>query len=29
MGFEWDPQKAETNFTKHGVHFSENRGRIR
>lgn len=23
MGFEWDPQKAETNFTKQGVHFSE------
>jgi uncharacterized DUF497 family protein len=23
MGFEWDPPKAETNFKKHGVRFSE------
>jgi uncharacterized DUF497 family protein len=23
MGLEWDSQKAEANFTKHGVHFAE------
>lgn len=23
MEFEWDPQKAEVNFAKHGVSFSE------
>jgi uncharacterized DUF497 family protein len=23
MGFEWDPRKAEANFRKHGVRFSE------
>lgn len=23
MAFEWDPQKAEDNFAKHGVHFAE------
>jgi uncharacterized protein len=23
MGFEWDENKAETNFKAHGVHFSE------
>jgi uncharacterized DUF497 family protein len=23
MGFEWDPEKAEANFRKHGVRFSE------
>lgn len=23
MSFEWDPNKAEANFTKHGVRFSE------
>jgi uncharacterized DUF497 family protein len=23
MGFEWDPEKAEANFRKHGVLFSE------
>lgn len=25
MGFEWDVQKAEANFKKHGVRFSETR----
>jgi hypothetical protein len=25
MKFEWDPQKAQTNFRKHGVTFSEAR----
>jgi hypothetical protein len=23
VGFEWDPDKAETNFAKHGVRFAE------
>ena len=23
MEFEWDPEKAEGNFTKHGIHFIE------
>ena len=23
MSFEWDPDKAEANFTKHGVRFAE------
>ena len=23
MDFEWDPKKAEANFTKHGMRFSE------
>jgi uncharacterized protein len=23
MGFEWDPKKAEANFRKHGIRFSE------
>ena len=23
MGFEWDSEKAEANFKKHGVHFAE------
>lgn len=23
MGLEWDPQKAESNFRKHGVRFAE------
>ena len=23
MGFEWDPRKADSNFAKHGVRFSE------
>jgi uncharacterized DUF497 family protein len=23
MGFEWDPRKAEANFRKHGIRFSE------
>ncbi len=23
MGFEWDPEKAQANFAKHGVRFTE------
>lgn len=23
MGFEWDPRKAEANYKKHGVRFTE------